>query len=488
MIGGRLMKAETILKNGSFQEIIRLMMNKRYIRNRARKVIESKAYKTIVVENPDNRPAMVQEEKYLYIMAMLSGAERAIDKGLVSAQVIDRLIEVFLANVILGSRERPGLSGGRNEDKAPLFALISPTGKCNLRCKGCYAESDPGNHASLDFKTFDRILTEKRELWGSHFTVISGGEPFLWKDGSLGLLDIVEKHPSDMFMVYTNSMLITDEIAKRMGELGNITPAISVEGFAEETDERRGKGVHAKILKAFANLRNNGVPFGISATPMRKNWETITSDRFIDFYFEQEGSGYGWLFQYMPIGRGQSLDLVVPPQQRVEMLHRVRRIVRKRKVFLADFWNNGVLSNGCISAGRPGGYLYIDWNGDISPCAFVPYASDNIYDIYSKGGTLDNALESPFFREIRKWQDEYGYRRISEETDNWLCPCVIRDHFELLKGAVTRCGSRPLNKEAAIAMHDDDYHRGMVQYGEEIKKLTKPIWKSEYLERMKKGA
>ncbi len=482
------MKAEAILKSGSFQELIRLMINRRYIRKRARKVIESRVYKSVVVENPDNRPVRVQEEKYLYIMALLRSAELAIDRGLVSGRVINRLIEVFLTNVILGSRERPGLSDGRHENKAPLFTLISPTGKCNLRCKGCYAESDPGNHASLDYKTFDRILTEKIELWGSHFTVISGGEPFLWKDGPLGLLDIVEKHPSDMFMVYTNSTLITDEAARRMGELGNITPAISVEGFAEETDARRGKGVHAKILKAFEHLRNNGVPFGISATPTKDNWETITSDRFIDFYFEQEGSAYGWLFQYMPIGRGQSLDLVVPPRQRVEMLRRVQRLVRERGIFLADFWNNGVLSNGCISAGRAGGYFYIDWNGDISPCAFVPYASDNIYDIYSKGGTLDTALESPLFREIRKWQDEYGYNRISEETDNWLCPCVIRDHFEILKDAVTRCNSRPLNEDAAIAMQDADYHRGMVQYGENLKKLTEPIWKDEYLERIKKGA
>jgi len=29
-------------------------------------------------------------------------------------------------------------------------------------CNGCYAERDPSNHASLDFVTFRRILTEKR--------------------------------------------------------------------------------------------------------------------------------------------------------------------------------------------------------------------------------------------------------------------------------------------------------------------------------------
>ncbi|MBN1163768.1 MAG: radical SAM protein [Candidatus Krumholzibacteriota bacterium] len=421
-------------------------------------------------------------------MALLHAAERAIDRGLISKQAFNRLLEVFITKVLQNNGERPGSSGGRPEDKVPLFTLISPTGRCNLRCKGCYAESDPGNHASLDFETFDRIITEKRELWGSHFTVISGGEPFLWRDGPRGLLDIVERHPAEVFMAYTNATLITDRIAKRMGELGNITPAVSVEGFAGETDDRRGKGVHAKILQAFEFLRQHGVPFGISATPTRYNWETITSDGFIDFYFEQEGAAYGWLFQYMPIGRGQSFELVVPPPQRVEMLRRVQRIVVKRNVFLADFWNNGSLSNGCISAGRPGGYFYIDWNGDISPCAFVPYSSGNIYDIYARGGTLDTALESPLFREIRKWQFDYGFDSSPRETDNWLCPCVIRDHFEVLKEAVIRCGSKPLNEEAAIALRDDDYHRNMVRYGEEMKKLTDSIWKSEYREGMKVGA
>ncbi len=482
------MNTEAIFNNGTFRELIRLMIDKKYIRNRASKVFESKAYELIVTRNFDHRLAKVQEEKYIYAVAMLHSARRAIEQGLVSKHVVNRLIDVFLTNVVLSNRERPNVPDGRHKGKAPFFTLISPTGKCNLRCSGCYAESDSGNHASLDFETFDRILTEKREIWGSHFTVISGGEPFLWRDGSRGLLDIVEKHHSDFFMVYTNSTLITDEVAKRMGQLGNITPAISVEGFAEETDARRGKGIHAKILKAFENLRNNGVPFGISATPTRNSWETITSDRFIDFYYDQEGASYGWLFQYMPIGRGQSLDLMVGPRQRIEMFRRMQRLVRERKIFLADFWNSGVLSNGCISAGRAGGYFYIDWNGDISPCAFVPYASDNIYDIYSRGDTLDTALDSPLFREIRKWQDEYGYTRKSEDTDNWLCPCVIRDHFEVLKNTVTRCGSRPLNDEAAAAMQDADYHRGMVCYGEEIKRLTDPIWRGEYLEEVKKGA
>ncbi|MEA3409401.1 MAG: radical SAM protein, partial [Candidatus Eisenbacteria bacterium] len=363
----------------------------------------------------------------------------------------------------------------------PKFILVSPTGTCNLRCVGCYAESDPGNHASLDFDTFDRILTEKRKLWGSYFTVISGGEPFLWRDGKRDLLDMVAKHDSDYFLVYTNGTLIDDETARRMAELGNISPAVSVEGFEEETDARRGRGTHRKVLSAFENLRRHGVPFGVSVTPTRDNWEVITSDRFADFYFDEQDAMYCWSFQYMPIGRGQTVDLMVSPKDRVEMLRRLQRLVRERKVFVGDFWNSGPTSCGCISAGRSsGGYLYIDWNGDITPCAFVPYSTDNIHQIYSRGGNLNTALDSPLFKRIRGWQDGYGFTQPAAGVDNWLCPCVIRDHFDILRDAVLETGARPINEEAAVALQDPEYCRRMVEYGRRIKELTDPIWAEEY--------
>jgi organic radical activating enzyme len=226
-------------------------------------------------------------------MAMLHGVDRAIERGSVSRHAVKRLVDVFVGNVLLRHDEDADLVA-RLGFVPPKFILVSPTGTCNLRCVGCYAESDPGSHASLDFDTFDRILTEKRKLWGSYFTVISGGEPFLWRDGERDLLDMVSRHDSDFFMVYTNGTLIDDETARRMAELGNISPAVSVEGFEEETDARRGKGTHRKVLAAFDNLRKHGVPFGVSVTPTRDNWDVITSDRFADFYFDEQGAIYGW--------------------------------------------------------------------------------------------------------------------------------------------------------------------------------------------------
>jgi len=474
------MNIQTILERESILGLLRLLIEKRAIRRQIVSAINQRAWKKLVQENPEKWPRRVQEDRYEYLVALVHSLDLGIERGAFSKHVLERWLQVFVGNVILNQKYQKQTASSPASG-SPLFILISPTGRCNLRCTGCYAASAPDNHGSLDWQTFDRILTEKQELWGSNFTVISGGEPFLWRYGKRDLLDMVAKHASDFFMVYTNGTLINDTVARRMAELGSITPAISVEGFAKETDARRGKGVHQRILRTMEKLRKHGVPFGISATPTRDNWDLIMSDDFVDFYFDQQGALYGWLFQYMPIGRSQSLDLMVTPEQRVLMLERLRWFCRERKVFLADFWNSGTASHGCMSAGRWGGYLYIDWNGDIIPCAFVPYSTDNIYRIYSEGGNLNMALESPFFKRIRAWQDQYGFRRSAERVGNWLCPCVIRDHFESLKNAVLTTGAKPINNEAGVAIQDPAYCAGMLRYGEQINRLTDPMWLGQYL-------
>jgi len=82
----------------------------------------------------------------------------------------------------------------------------------------------------------------------------------------------------------------------------------------------------------------------------------------MDFYFEKQEALYGWIFQYMPIGRSYTLDLMVTPQQRKWMFEKEQQLIRDKSLFIADFWNSGAVANGCISGGRPGGY----------PVPFIP--------------------------------------------------------------------------------------------------------------------
>jgi len=465
----------------SFTSLVDMVLRKDILRGVALKVAVRKLRKAMLEEDPPVHPHRVQEDKFYVFRNMFHSVDKALGNGNISPQVRRGLIELFLGHILLQDDPNFKAFVEKNGYRPPGFLTISPTKRCNLRCKGCYAASSGTSRESLSYEVVERIVREKTQKWGSHFTVISGGEPFLWSDGGKGIIELAAAHQDNFFLVYTNGTLINREVAGRLAQVGNITPAISVEGFEAETDARRGKGVHKKILQAFDNLRKVGVPFGISITALRGNAELVLSDEFIDFYFGEQGAIYGWIFQYMPIGRRYSLDMMVTPQQRLWMYEREQELVREKEIFIADFWNSGPVSNGCISAGRPGGYFYIDWNGDVMPCVFVPYSTHNIVKVYQEGGDLDTVLGSPFFEAIRRWQREYGYMKRPDQVGNLVTPCVIRDNHRAFRKALQEGGARPVDANAEAAIKDRGYYEGMVAYGDKVKELTNPIWEKEYV-------
>ncbi len=84
------------------------------------------------------------------------------------------------------------------------------------------------------------------------------------------------------------------------------------------------------------------------------------------YYFDECGAVYGWIFQIMPFGRAKGLDLMVSPEQRLAIVPAHPAFDKDRKLFIADFWNSAPVTDGCISAGKPGGYFYIEWNGNVT--------------------------------------------------------------------------------------------------------------------------
>jgi len=403
--------------------------------------------------------------------------ERWITEGRASTHSVSRFLQSFPVN---GASRAAAVASKKFERafarQPPRFVTISPTKKCNLACTGCYASSRSTEHESLPYEVVDRIVREQASLWGSRFTVISGGEPFMYDSDGRGILDLVAAHPRTFFLVYTNGTLITKEVAGRIAELGNLTPAISVEGFEADTDTRRGKGVHAQTMKAMENLRRAGALFGVSVTATRRNADVVLSPDFVHSIFREAGAYYLWLFQYMPIGRGQSLDLMVTVEQRIALLELTRSWMYKEGLMIADFWNSATISNGCLSAGRSGGYIYIDWNGNVLPCVFNPYTLDNIMAIYRRGGDLNTALESPLMRNIRDWQGRYHSESQADGQGNLFAPCPIRDHHHELRAILDRTSARPADQAAKAALNDESYYRGLSRYGEELELATRPLW------------
>ncbi len=313
----------------------------------------------------------------------------------------------------------------------PYTILIDPTSTCNLRCKGCWAGAYEKHH-SLSFEEVDRIVSEAKEL-GMYFIVMSGGEPMMWKH----LPELCRKHYDTAFMIYTNGTLIDEKAARWMREAGNITPAISLEGGRAETDGRRGKGVYDKIMAGMDHLKANGVAFGFSITITRENADNAYSDQFVDLMIEK-GALYGWSFHYIPIGSNPDFSLMITPEQRSALIERVREVRTTRPIQVADFWNDGELTQGCIAGGRR--YFHITANGDVEPCAFVHFAADTI-----KGKSLQEVLANPLFKEYQKRQPF---------SHNLLRPCPLIDTPENLREMVGEANANPTHEGADTILYD----------------------------------
>ena len=448
------------------------------------KKVDNYIYKSIVEEDGEDIKE-VRNKRYQFLSAMLACVIRNIDKGYISTQFLKKIVTVLVEDNFIRYSESSSQSIDKFRDKygelPPSFIVFAPTQRCNLECIGCYAASGVNTPATIPYPYVDRVVGEVHDLFGGRFITISGGEPFTYRSEGRTLLDIFQKYNDMFFMVYTNGTLISEEVAGKLARSANVTPAISVEGFEKETDQRRGQGTFKKILKAFENLRKAGVPFGISATATSKNADLLLTDEFYDFYFKEQGASYMWQFQMMPIGRGKDeLELMVSPEKRLQLFRKWEKLLAEKKYCLADFWNSGMLTRGCIAYGRGGGYFYVDWHGNVTPCAFIPYYVDNIYDLYNNAKTLSDALFSDFMKNGRKWQLEYGLEN-RHKPGNWLMPCSIRDHYEIFRNSVLTENAKPEDRAALEALESKEYFEVLQKYDQELQSLTEKIWENEYL-------
>ena len=132
----------------------------------------------------------------------------------------------------------------------PWLILMDPTSACNLHCTGCWA-AEYGNRLNLTFKEMDDIITQGKEL-GIYFYMFTGGEPLVRRDD---ILRLCEKHHDCAFLAYTNGTLVNEPLCQEMVKLGNLYLAISLEGFSEVNDLRRGTGVFEKVRHAMDLLK-----------------------------------------------------------------------------------------------------------------------------------------------------------------------------------------------------------------------------------------
>ncbi len=330
------------------------------------------------------------------------------------------LFENFFLNACLLGKPRRDKAQEAYRCNIPWAILMDPTSACNLSCIGCWA-AEYGDRMSMDYDVLDSIIRQGKEL-GTYFYIYSGGEPLVRKDDIVRLCEV---HSDCMFLAFTNGTLIDEAFADEMLRVGNFVPAISIEGFEEETDARRGAGSYGRVLRAMEILRERRLGFGASLCYTSRNAEVIGSEEYIDFLIRQ-GCKFAWFFTYMPVGSGAPVDLIARAEQREYMYRQIRAFRKTKPIFTMDFWNDGEYVGGCIAGGRC--YLHINANGDIEPCAFIHYSDSNIHE-----KTLLEAYRSPLFMEYRKNQPFNA---------NPLRPCPLLDNKGKLAEMVRASGAR----------------------------------------------
>lgn len=342
------------------------------------------------------------------------------------AGVRNSFFKNFIVNASLSGSALQEEIMEKEDINVPWAILLDPTSACNLHCTGCWA-AEYGNRLNLSFEELDSIVTQGKAM-GTYMYIFTGGEPLVRKKDVIALC---EKHSDCEFLSFTNGTLIDEEFCKEMLRVKNFVPAISLEGFEEANDGRRGDGVYDKVMNAMKLLKENKLPFGISVCYTSNNYKDVSSEKFFDMLVEA-GALFVWFFHYMPVGNGAAPELLPAPDQRAEMYHKIREFRNSKPIFSMDFQNDAEYVGGCIAGGRR--YLHINARGDVEPCVFIHYSNVNIRE-----ATLLEALKSPLFMAYHKGQPF---------NDNMLRPCPMLENPEKLRKMVKDAKAKSTDYES----------------------------------------
>lgn len=71
-------------------------------------------------------------------------------------------------------------------------------------------------------------------------------------------------------------------MADGLQKMGNVVLAVSLEGFSDETNDRRGNNVFERAMEAMDIMKDRRLMMAFSATATPHNVGIITSDEWVD--------------------------------------------------------------------------------------------------------------------------------------------------------------------------------------------------------------
>jgi MoaA/NifB/PqqE/SkfB family radical SAM enzyme len=283
----------------------------------------------------------------------------------------------------------------RRGEVFPPFLYVSIINSCNLRCQGCWVDV-AHKQQTIDPPAFRKLIKDAKRMGNAFFGIV-GGEPFMHPQ----LLDMLAEFPDCYFQIFTNGHFITPERAKRLVQLGNVTPLISVEGTEIVSDERRGRaGVLSKTMQGLQNCLDAGVFTGVCTSLCKTNIDDLLREEWVDRLIEM-GVLYTWFHVYRPMGPKPNADLCLTPEQNRRAREFVVGMRAKKPIIIIDAYHDGEGRALCPAA--TGISHHINPWGDVEPCPIVQFSKDSIHDRPSDPRPLrQRMMQSEFLKDFRK--------------------------------------------------------------------------------------
>jgi MoaA/NifB/PqqE/SkfB family radical SAM enzyme len=301
----------------------------------------------------------------------------------------------------------------------PPFLYISIINSCNLRCQGCWVDV-AAKQQTIDLAAMNRTIGQAKEM-GNCFFGILGGEPFMHPE----VLDIFAAHRDCYFQVFTNGQLITADVARRLRQIGNVTPLVSIEGSEIISDERRGRPeVYARSMEGLQNCLDHKLLTGVCTSLCQTNIDDLLSEQWVDKLISMRVM-YLWYHTYRPVGPEMHPELALTPAQQLRARRFVVEMRAKKPIGIIDAYYDDRGQALCPAA--TGFTHHISPWGDIEPCPIVQFAKESIHDERPLRETFQH---SGFLRE---------FRELAASTTRG---CIVLERPDLLKNLVEKHGAR----------------------------------------------
>jgi radical SAM/SPASM domain protein of ACGX system len=195
---------------------------------------------------------------------------------------------------------------------------------CDQRCKHCYIFSEGhGELISTGFEdiqaTLKNIIQFCDKINRAPYIFLTGGDPILHKD-FWPLLELFHREKI-RFCIMGNPFHLTDEVCKRMKDMGCVKYQLSLDGLEKTHDMFRKEGSFKTTIEKVKVIKDAGMWCAVMTTVSKTNMDEIPA--LIDLVDELGVDVYA-VGRYCPtsVEKAYDANIHIPPKEYKEFLER----------------------------------------------------------------------------------------------------------------------------------------------------------------------